>query len=137
MSRKAFGEFSKIGDVRIEMFVEELRLEDIQGSVRNVFCNTGAFKCRVYFAEYVCGRVNGKYHEIEIPGTREWTKGFYFHGTKLYILDEVRAEVKNSLPVLADYLAIDMKRRGCDLAVKLRSTMFEPFSSKDDILIQI
>jgi hypothetical protein len=137
MPRKVFGDFSVIGDTRIDIFTRELKLDDVSGSVREVFCETGAFRCRIYFAEFICGRVNDKYHEIEIPNTREWGVGFFFYGTKLYTLDEVRKEAKNSLPILADYLKIEMDKRGCDLAVKLRSTMFEPFSSQKDTLIQI
>lgn len=134
MKRKAFGEFYRAGNVDIEVFVREFSsCEDGQifQEVSGIFEETGAFKCKLYFSEFITGYIGDKYQEIEIPGTRKYAEGFFFHGLKIYTLEEVKGEVKNSLPILATYLEQKMVASGCRLAVKLRTTLFEPFGEKD------
>jgi len=138
MLRKAFGEFYRPGDADIEMFVREFSsCEDgqILNEISAIFEETGALKCRVFFSEFLSGKIGEKYREIEIPGTKKYKNGFFFHGTGIYTLEEVKKEIKCSLPIMADYLERRMKEQGCRKAVKLRTLLFEPFGEEDTLVL--
>lgn len=139
MGRRAFAEFHKVEGTEIKTFVRGLSIRDGEATydkILKVFEKTGAFKCRVYCAEFVEGSFGGKRRKIEIPGTRVYEERFFFHGHKLYTLDEVKEEVKSSLPILAEYLRIEMSKLGCTEAVKLRSGLFAAFRV-NDVLVNI